>query len=262
MAAGSRDAQGGDDPAQRERAQRMAATPPPPGSPAWWAARPDPTAPAAAAEPRRGRPSLDTAHIVGTALRLVDEHGTQAFSLRMLAEALNSGTATLYRHFDGKDEIMAYVVDRVLGEVNLGALTTSSDWREALTVTAHGFHDALRRHPNTLPLLMAYVPVGPHGLAQRERVLAALLEHGLPAALAARAFTAVAHYVVGFTAQQYGPAAAPDHSTEVAAFYGGLDPESYPALLQAARSLTSVAVDEEFEFGLTLLVRGLAHLAP
>ncbi|MET7756417.1 TetR/AcrR family transcriptional regulator [Streptomyces sp. NPDC005389] len=240
----------------------MAATPPPPGSPAWWAARANPTAPSAAAEPRRGRPSLDTAHIVGTALRLVDEHGTQAFSLRMLAEALNSGTATLYRHFDGKDEIMAYVVDRVLGEVDVDAPAASSDWREALTVTAHGLHDTLRRHPNTLPLLMAYVPVGPHALARRERVLAALLDHGLPADLAARAFTAVAHYVIGFTAQQYGPAAAPDHGTELAAFYGGLDPASYPALLRAARSLTSVAVDEEFEFGLTLLVRGLAHLAP
>ncbi|MGW1926240.1 TetR/AcrR family transcriptional regulator C-terminal domain-containing protein, partial [Streptomyces massasporeus] len=101
---------------------------------------------------------------------------------------------------------------------------------------------------------MAYVPVGPHGLARRERVLAALLEHGLPADLAARAFTAVAHYVIGFTAQQYGPAAAPDHGAELAAFYGGLDPASYPALLQAARSLTSVATDEEFEFGLALLV--------
>ncbi|WP_328940777.1 TetR/AcrR family transcriptional regulator [Streptomyces sp. NBC_00250] len=236
----------------------MAATPPPLGSPAWWAARPAP----ASAAPRRGRPSLDTAHIVTTALRLVDEHGTQVFSLRMLAEALDSGTATLYRHFDGKDEILAYVVDRVLGEVDLDALAGSADWREALTVTAHRFHDTLRRHPNTLPLLMAYVPVGPHGLARRERVLATLLRHGLPVDLAARAFTAVTHYVIGFTAQQYGPAAAPAHGAELAAFYGGLDPASYPALLQAARSLTSVAVAEEFTFGLTLLVQGLTHLAP
>ncbi|MER5966014.1 TetR/AcrR family transcriptional regulator [Streptomyces sp. NPDC002057] len=236
----------------------MAATPPPPGSPAWWAARPTPTA---AGAPRRGRPSLDTAHIVGTALGLVDEHGVQAFSLRMLAEALNSGTATLYRHFDGKDEILAYVVDRVLGEVDLDGLAEAADWRETLTVTSRRFHDTLRRHPHTLPLLMAYVPVGPHGLARRERVLAALLAHGLPVDLAARAFTAVTHYVIGFTAQQHGPA-VPDDRAELAAFYRGLDPAAHPALLQAARSLTSVAIEEEFDFGLTLLVHGLAHLAP
>ncbi|MEX0168319.1 TetR/AcrR family transcriptional regulator [Streptomyces sp. LMG1-1-1.1] len=237
----------------------MAATPPPPGSPAWWAARP---APAPVPERRRGRPALDTAHIVGVALRLVDEHGTQAFSLRLLAEALGSGTATLYRHFEGKDEILAYVVDRVLGETVLGDLADLADWREALTVTAHRFHDTLRRHPHVLPPLMAQVPVGPHGLAQRERVLAALLAHGLPADLAARAFTAVTHYVIGFTAQQYGPAAAPDDGPRLAAFYRELDPAAYPALHQAARTLTSVPVEEEFAFGLGLLVHGLAHLHP
>ncbi|WP_426404777.1 TetR/AcrR family transcriptional regulator [Streptomyces sp. R-07] len=238
----------------------MPATPPIPGSPAWWAARPAPTP---SAGPRRGRPSLDTARIVDTALRLVDEHGVQAFSLRMLAEALNSSTATLYRHFDGKDEIMAYVVDCVLGKADLDGLAAApADWREVLTVTAHRFHDTLRRHPHTLPLLIAHVPVGPHGLAQRERVLAALLDHGLPADLAARAFTAVTHYVIGFTAQQHGPAAAPDNGAELAAFYRGLDPAGYPALLRTARSLTSVSQDEEFTFGLTLLVLGLAQLVP
>ncbi|GGY10552.1 TetR/AcrR family transcriptional regulator [Streptomyces tanashiensis] len=234
----------------------MAATPPPPGSPAWWAARPAPQA-----GPRRGRPSLDTALIVATALRLVDEHGVQAFSLRMLAEALNSGTATLYRHFDGKDEIMAYVVDRVLGEADLDGLgDAAADWRDVLTVTAHRFHDTLRRHPHTLPLLIAQVPVGPHGLAQRERVLAALLAHDLPADLAARAFTAVTHYVIGFTAQQHGPGAAPENGAELAAFYRGLDPASYPALSRTAATLTSVSLDEEFDFGLTLLVLGLDRL--
>ncbi|MEU2243656.1 TetR/AcrR family transcriptional regulator [Streptomyces sp. NPDC018338] len=237
----------------------MAATPSPPGSPDWWAARP---APAPAAEPRRGRPSLDTARIVDTALSLVDEHGTQAFSLRMLADALNSGTATLYRHFDGKDEILAYVVDRVLGEADLDDLAARADWRDTLTVTAHRLHDTLRRHPHTLPLLTAQVPVGPHGLAQRERVLSALLAHGLPVDLAARAFTAVTHYVIGFAAQQYGPAAAPDDGPRLAAFYRRLDPATYPAVLQAAESLTSVSLDEEFAFGLGLLVHGLARLHP
>ncbi|WP_225801909.1 TetR/AcrR family transcriptional regulator [Streptomyces sp. NK15101] len=236
----------------------MPATPPPPGSPAWWAARPAPVPPAG---PRRGRPALDPARIVDTALRLVDEHGVQAFSLRMLAEELNSGTATLYRHFDGKDEILAHVVDRVLGEADLDGLAEdTADWREALTVTAHRFHDALRRHPHTLPPLIAHVPVGPHGLAQRERVLAALLAHGLPAELAARAFTAVTHYVIGFTAQQHGPGTAPDDGADLAAFYRGLDPASYPALLRTAETLTAVSPDEEFEFGLTLLVLGLDRL--
>ncbi|MGW6687170.1 TetR/AcrR family transcriptional regulator [Streptomyces sp. NPDC054961] len=261
----------------------MAADPPAlPGSPDWWATRPVP--PATPEGPRRGRPALDTGRVIDTALRLVDEHGAQQFSLRMLADALGSGTATLYRHFAGKDEILAYVVDRVLGEADLTDLSgaaapaagsgrdadTDADtdagpgatWQGALTATAHRLYGALRRHPDVLPLLMAQVPVGPHGLAQRERVLGALLGHGLPVDLAARAFTAVGHYVIGFAAQQHGPAAAPENGPRLAAFYGRLDPAAYPALTEAAPALTSVPVDEEFRFGLALLVHGLEQLHP
>lgn len=229
-----------------------------PGSPAWWADRPRPRD-----APRRGRPALDTDHILATALSLVDQHGAQAFSLRMLADALDSGTATLYRHFASKGEILAHLVDRVLGETSLEDLDTLATWQEVLTVMAHHFYDALRRHPHIVPPLMAQVPVGPNGLAQRERVLRALLDHGLAADLAARSFTAVGHYVVGFTAQQHGPAAAAaEAAPQLSAFYRQLDPTTYPAITQAATSLTFVPLVEEFSFGLDLLVTGLEHQAP
>ncbi|MFF3753210.1 TetR/AcrR family transcriptional regulator C-terminal domain-containing protein [Streptomyces sp. NPDC002018] len=117
---------------------------------------------------------------------------------------------------------------------------------------------AARRHPHVLPLLIAQVPVGPNGLAQRERVLRLLLAHGFPADLAARTFTAVSHYVIGFAAQQHGPGSAdPDSAPALAAFYRGLDPTTYPAITAAARTLTRTPLDEEFHFGLALLVKGL-----
>ncbi|GGZ51296.1 TetR family transcriptional regulator [Streptomyces inusitatus] len=231
---------------------------PVPGSPAWWADRPEPRG-----APRRGRPALDTDHIIATALRLVDEHGAQAFSLRMLADALGSGTATLYRHFASKDEILAHLVDRVLGEVDLSDLDALATWQEVLAAMAHRFYGALRRHPNAVPPLMAQVPVGPNGLAQRERVLHALLDRGVPVGLAARAFTAIGHYVIGFTAQQHGPTvASPDAAPQLASFYRRLDPTAYPAITRAAATLTSVPLIEEFRFGLDLLITGLERHAP
>ncbi|MER7758171.1 TetR/AcrR family transcriptional regulator [Streptomyces sp. NPDC097619] len=253
------------------------------GSPAWWAARAARAARAggshdlgsASATTRRGRgrPALDTDLIVATALRLVDAHGTHAFSLRMLAEALGSGTATLYRHFAAKDEILALVVDRVLGEADPAAARSSSSssqpstdtgtpsWQEALRGTGLGLYAVLRAHPHVVGPLMAQVPVGPNGLAQRERVLHALVAGGLEAGLAARAFTAVAHYAIGFVAQQHGPAAAPGNGPELAAFYRRLDPAGHPTLIAAAEALTSVPPEEEFRFGLDLLVRGLEGVA-
>ncbi|MCX4782474.1 TetR/AcrR family transcriptional regulator C-terminal domain-containing protein [Streptomyces sp. NBC_01264] len=81
-------------------------------------------------------------------------------------------------------------------------------WREAVTVGAEAFYDTLRKHPNALPLLVARVPVGPNGLVNRERVIGLLLGLGFPVDLAARAFTAIGHFVVGFAIQQHGPGAA------------------------------------------------------
>jgi AcrR family transcriptional regulator len=201
---------------------------------------------------------LDVGRIVAVALKLVDEVGVQAFSLRMLAETLESGTATLYRHFASKDELMAYVVDRVLGEVHVTDHEDLATWQDAVAAGARALHETLRRHPNVLPLLMAQVPVGPNGLANRERVMQLLLGHGFPIDLAARAFTAIGHYVVGFAIQQHGPGSASIESgPQLLDFYRQLDPAIYPATTSAAEELTTVPLEEEFRFGIDLIVEGL-----
>ena len=87
---------------------------PPPGSPEWWANRPEPPS-----GPRRGRPRRSFDEIVAAALELVDEVGVDIFHMRLLAERLNTSTATLYRHVTGKEELMVYVVDRLLEEREL-----------------------------------------------------------------------------------------------------------------------------------------------
>ena len=107
-----------------------------PGSQAWWSSRP------AAPAYRRGRPPRSLETIVSVALEIIDEVGTDAFSMRLLADRLGSGTATLYRHLANKDELMAYVVDRILGEV---AIETESDslndttWQHAIARGAGAF---------------------------------------------------------------------------------------------------------------------------
>ncbi|MEV6655216.1 TetR/AcrR family transcriptional regulator [Streptomyces sp. NPDC051219] len=202
---------------------------------------------------------MDVGRIIDTALKLVDEVGVQALTLRMLADALESGTATLYRHFAGKDELLAHVVDRILGEVKVTPESVEGlSWREAVEVGAQAFYDTLRRHPNALPLLVAQVPVGPNGLANRERILRLLQGFGFPVALAARAFTAIGHYVVGFAIQQHGPGSpSSEDQSHLRDYYRALDPNTYPATAAAADDLTNVPLPEEFRFGLRLLLDGL-----
>jgi len=212
---------------------------------------------------RRGRPPRSLERIVSVALEIVDEVGTDAFSMRLLADRLGSGTATLYRHLTGKDELMFYVVDRILGEVDIDIdadTLSNTTWQHATARGASAFYEILKNHPNALPLLVSQVPVGPNALINRERSLAVLLACGFPLDLAARAYTAVAHYVVGFALQQHAPGAPqPGDAARLRDFYRALDAETYPATVAAADELTSVPLDEEFRFGLQLVLDGIEH---
>lgn len=232
-----------------------------PGSPRWWRSRPSR---GGNAEAGPGRPALSFDHIIGTALELLDEVGPDEFSMRLLAKRLGSSTATLYRHVSGKEEIFVHVLDHVLGELPryLAGISAESTWQAKLTGSAEAMFRTLRRHPRVASLFDGRIPLGPHALAGRETALSILLAGGFPPEDAARAFTAVGHYIVGFVAQLEGDVASGQaDNQEIREFFSSLDPARFPATSASAPYLPS-SLDDEFRFGLQLIVEGLAvHLA-
>jgi AcrR family transcriptional regulator len=235
---------------------RTAVDAPVPGTPAWWATRP-----ARATEARRGRPPRSFERIVRVASELVDEVGISAFNMRLLAERLNTSTTTLYRHVAGKEELMVYVVDQLLAEVEAAGdpgETRPSTWRDAARHGSLQFHRVLSEHPNLLPLLVTQVPIGPHGIAVRERIISTCVDFGFSPQLAARAYTTLAHYVIGFAVQQHAPGApGPEQASALGEYYRGLDPQLYPHTVAAADHLTAVPLEDEFLEGLQFVIDGI-----
>jgi len=196
---------------------------------------------------------------VGTALELVDEEGAEALSMRSLAQRLGSGTATLYRHFANRAELVAMVVDRMLGEVAI-ASEPALPWDEACILFAHRMFEALGRHGNAAKLLAGHIPMGPNAMAQREFVLSVLLHGGFSAEAAARTYATLSRFILGF-AMQVSASALTEHNDETATvMFGRLDADSYPATVAVAGHLP-VPLADEFDFGLRLIVDGLARLA-
>lgn len=194
-------------------------------------------------------------------MRIVDEEGADALSMRALAQRLDSGTATLYRHFANRAELIAHVVDHMFGEADLNAEElTAMSWPQACRTIVHTMFDALSRHRNVAPLLVEQIPVGPNAMAQRERCIAVLLDNGFPPHLAARSYATLARYVLGFAIQLNGSRATgqPD-DTQLSATFGDLDPSLFPATVTVAGSLP-VRLEEEFAFGLDLILSGLDRL--
>ena len=206
----------------------------------------------------RGRPRVPLDRIIATAVALLDEEGADALSMRNLAQRLDSGTATLYRHFTGRPQLVAQVIDSVLAEAHVDdAALDAMTWQQACEALAHNLFDVFRRHPHVAPLLVEKIPTGPNAMAQREQTIALLLKSGFAPPLAAQACATLARYVLGFATQLSPP------DTDAAdrdMVWQTLDPQAFPATVSVADHLP-VPLEQEFAFGLELLIKGLSQVA-
>ncbi|MEV0358118.1 TetR/AcrR family transcriptional regulator [Nocardia sp. NPDC050697] len=194
--------------------------------------------------------------IVDAAISLVDEQGAEALSMRSLAKRLDSGTATLYRHFGSRAQLVDHVVDAVLGGIDLdgGAAAPSATWQQSCATAAHAMFDTLARHPNVATLLTERIPVGSNAMRQREFMINTLLAAGFDPALAARAYATLARYVLGFAIQIGASAGAESLPSPADA-----PPGRHPATAAVAAYLP-VPLASEFGFGLDLILEGLTGL--
>jgi TetR/AcrR family transcriptional regulator, tetracycline repressor protein len=196
--------------------------------------------------------------IVAAALALVDAEGADALSMRTLAQQLNSGTATLYRHFANRSALVAHVVDRLFDDVQLDAADLAGQsWQRSCEAVAHAMFSALNRHPNVTRLLLEQTPLGPNAMAIREACLSMLLDSGFAPELAARIYATLSRYVLGFAIQFSGN---PDsHAAQDAEAFHSVDAAHFPATLAVADSMP-IPLDVEFSFGLDLLIKGLSQI--
>ena len=179
--------------------------------------------------------------------------------MRTLAQRLDSGTATLYRHFTGRADLIAHVVDLVFESVEIDAARLSAmPWQEACKTAAYAMFDVLRQHRNVAPLLGADVMIGPNALAGREGLIAILLDNGFPPALAARSYATLARYILGFAIQLTGHRDDLDYAG-LSQIFHDLDPDQFPATVKVADNLP-VPLDDEFAFGLELIIDGLTQM--
>ncbi|MBF6129813.1 TetR/AcrR family transcriptional regulator [Nocardia brasiliensis] len=208
-----------------------------------------------------GRPRVPFDRIIATALAIADEEGPSALTMRSLAQRLDTSTAVLYRAVADRAELVAHVVDRVFGEIVLDESISDDDWQSACIDATEAMFDAMSRHRGIAPLLIEQIPVGPNALDLREHFLSVLLGNGFPPAAAARSYTILARYTLGFAAQLRTEDPTEEaEAASLSALYHHLDPVRFPATVAVADTLPSQTLAEEFRHGLRLLVAGLAPL--
>lgn len=158
-----------------------------------------------------GRPKLpliDRDEAIAVALALIDRDGLDAFSIRKLGAELGVHGASLYHHFEDKEEILRGVQLLVLREGRVTPpVSKTATWQEFVTLSVTRYRAALLRHPNTAPLMRPQV-VRPVGLPLRDHLLERMLAEGVPAKFAHAIFDSAETLAYGaalLNPQQLGP---------------------------------------------------------
>ena len=112
------------------------------------------------------------------ALRIIDEEGLDALSIRRLGDELNVRGISLYHHFHSKEQILVGACELALADVRTPN-TSNIDWHQWLVHNATEYYKALRRHPNLIPILMRRHPLR-IGLSEHNATAGLLAVQGVP----------------------------------------------------------------------------------
>ncbi|OIK26566.1 TetR/AcrR family transcriptional regulator [Streptomyces malaysiense] len=211
--------------------------------------------------PERPVPApLNRERIVRTAIRLADEDGLEAVSLRKVATALGVGPMRLYSYIASKEELLDLMVDGAYAEMR----PVGDGWREVLRSLAETTRQAAHDHEWLADLLGGRPQLGPHALAVGETVVARLegvsLDDIMPVVAAVNA------YVIGAVRREIAErraerATGMDERRWQAALGPYLERTfatgRFPALATVVRDAAHLDADDTFLTGLDFLLDGI-----
>jgi AcrR family transcriptional regulator len=230
-----------------------------------------PTATTTPAARRHAGEDLTRERIVAAAIRVADAEGLAQLSMRRIATELGASPMSLYRHVNGKDELLMTMMDSVFGEEPLPARPPAG-WRARLELSSRLEWQAFRRHPWLAPALSITRPqLIPNGMRHTEWALRALDGQGLTIQEAMYIHTTLFTLVRGLALNLEAEAQAEQDSgltsdewmqTQERGFRAIAAAGDFPLLNRLVDSDMEFDLDQLFEFGLGRLLDGVErHLA-
>jgi TetR/AcrR family tetracycline transcriptional repressor len=196
--------------------------------------------------------------VVTAALKVVEAEGGEALTMRRVADEIGVSASSLYGYIANKEELVQLVLEQIMTEIPLPR--PDADWQDMLRSWARDTLAVFRRHPGVAGLTLGRVPFGPSLLQGAERMLASLRSAGIPDQVAAFVGDLGALYVAAFAHEQdVTPVAEPgDFVAQAAAWLKSLPRDEFPNTVALADLLMAGSVADRFEWGLDVLIRGLA----
>jgi AcrR family transcriptional regulator len=206
------------------------------------------------------RPQLSREVVVEAALQVLDAEGGEALTMRRVADQIGVSASSLYGYVSNKEELVQLVLDRIFQEIEVPP--TGGSWQETLKELGRAMLAMYRRHRGVAVLTLGRVAVTPSMLAISERLLGELRAAGMPDQVAAFVGDLGGLYVGAIAYEQdVTPVAGPGAGEFIAQFsewMRSLPADRFPNTIAMADTLTAGSADDRFEWGMDVLVRGLA----
>ncbi|WP_258318666.1 TetR/AcrR family transcriptional regulator [Streptomyces griseorubiginosus] len=146
-----------------------------------------------------GAGNLDRERIVTAAVRLLDSEGDAQFSMRRLAADLKVTPMSVYWHVKGKDDLLEFALDAVVGRIQLPGTLAGFGWQDDLLTLALAWRHTMIARPWALGCYAKYSGLGPHSIRFSLHVQNILARSPVPEALQPTALSAVFQFMYGFT---------------------------------------------------------------
>ena len=184
---------------------------------------------AATRKPRpRGRPTkpgLNRDLVLSTAIRLADEEGIEAASLRRVADALGVHPTSIYNHVPNKEAIFEGMIEALLVEADLPM--DVPDWASWVREFAAAIRRTARAHPGAFGVFLRHVATGPIALRHIEAALDAFCRAGCSLEQAGQAVHGTSLAVLGLALEE-----VPVVTATVPPDFALMTPEEHPLIFE------------------------------
>ena len=197
--------------------------------------------------------------VLQAAIRIADEEGLDALTMRRLGQELDVQAMSLYNHVANKEDLRQGIVELVMGEIEVPS--DAADWKAALRRSAISAYEAFIRHPWACSLHNATPRISDARMLWMEGVLKTLREAGFSPNMTHHAYHALESHITGFTLWIVSmPFDSREELLDMAETFIPQIPDRYSYVIEHAKEhLEDPDPNEpsEFEFGLELILEGL-----
>jgi TetR/AcrR family tetracycline transcriptional repressor len=198
-------------------------------------------------------PKISRETVLDTAMRIVEEHGLAALSMRRLAAELGVAVTGIYWHVGNREVLIGQLVARVVGR--LGDITATGDTPEQrIVAVGRRLRRLIHDHPHMIALVYEHGQTALMMLPAERALAHEVGAAGLRGTEGALAVRAVLHHVVGYVLLERAVSRSPEQHPSAAELWG--EEAGTDTALAEALSIP-LDPDRVFELSLLALVRGL-----